>query len=84
MQVEAKKADLKLGLAQCMAEMIAAQIFNHRKGNPTRSIYGAITSGTQWRFMQLIEQTVTIDLNDYSLPPVEAILAKLVWTIAQG
>ena len=30
--VEAKKEDINGGIAQCIAEMVAAQIFNERKG----------------------------------------------------
>ncbi|MGB5593552.1 MAG: hypothetical protein WBM62_05900 [Crocosphaera sp.] len=38
--VEAKKEDLIGGLGQCLAEMVAAQIFNQREGQPISSIYG--------------------------------------------
>lgn len=79
--IEAKQADLKLGIGQCVAEMIAAQKFNELKGNPTNTIYGSITSGTQWRFLKLEEKTVTIDLTDYPLPPVDQILGILVWMV---
>ncbi len=79
--VEAKKADLKSGIGQCVAEMVAAQKFNELKGIPRKAIYGSVSSGTQWRFMKLVEQILTIDLTDYSLPPVEQILAYLVWMI---
>jgi hypothetical protein len=77
--VEAKKADLRLGLGQCAAEMIAAQRFNQMKGKAIEVIYGAVSSGTQWRFMQLIEKELTIDVTDYPLLPVGQILAYLVW-----
>jgi hypothetical protein len=77
--VEAKKADLKLGLGQCMAEMIAAQQFNQSKGRPIPVIFGVVTSGTQWRFMQLEGQVITLDLEDYSLQPIAQILAMLMW-----
>ncbi|MGK7900154.1 MAG: hypothetical protein AB4352_01845 [Hormoscilla sp.] len=79
--VEAKKEDLKAGLGQCIAEMVAVQKFNQAKGRSLPKIYGSITSGTQWRFLQLCEQTVTIDLTDYPLPPVAQILGFLVWMI---
>lgn len=82
--VEAKKSDLKSGMGQCIAEMIAAQQFNSKKMHPIAKIFGAVTSGTSWRFMQLEDRTVTIDLHDYSLPPVGTILAALVWMIEQG
>ncbi|MEM9213277.1 MAG: hypothetical protein AAGD25_02925 [Cyanobacteria bacterium P01_F01_bin.150] len=77
--VEAKKADLKAGLGQCAAEMIAAQRFNQVKGQDITTIYGCVSNGTQWRFMQLEEQQLTIDLFDYPLPPVGQILAFLAW-----
>jgi len=82
--VEAKKADLKLGLGQCIAEMVAMQRFNEAHGQPIKFLYGCVTSGTQWRFLQLESQIVTIDLNDYSLLPVEQILGFLVWMVKEG
>lgn len=81
--VEAKKADLKSGLGQCAAEMVAAQRFNELRQLP-RTIYGCVSSGTQWRFLKLLAQTLTIDLTDYPLPPVEQILAFLVWILREG
>jgi hypothetical protein len=77
--VEAKKADLKLGLGQCMAEMIAAQQFNQERGLKIPVVFGVVTSGTQWRFMQLEGKIITLDLEDYSLQPIEEILAMLLW-----
>ncbi len=77
--VEAKKADLRLGLGQCAAEMVAAQRFNAMKGKPIEVIYGAVSSGTQWRFMRLVGQELTIDVTDYPVTPVGQILAYLVW-----
>ena len=82
--VEAKKADLKIGLGQCAAEMIAAQKFNEANELSISTIYGCVTSGTQWRFLQLQERTLTIDLNDYPVPPVEVILGILVWMVREG
>ena len=77
--VEAKKADLRLGLGQCAAEMVAAQRFNAMKGQTIEAIYGAVSSGTQWRFMRLVGHELTIDVTDYPLTPVGQILAYLVW-----
>ncbi|MEB3180378.1 MAG: hypothetical protein VKL59_15295 [Nostocaceae cyanobacterium] len=82
--VEAKKADLKLGLGQCVAEMIAAQKFNQANNNYIPNIYGSVSSGTAWRFLKLVEQTLTIDLNDYPVPPAEVILGMLVWMVKEG
>jgi hypothetical protein len=82
--VEAKKSDIKSGIGQCIAEMVAAQRFNAAKGKSVTSTYGVITSGTLWRFLKLEEQTVSIDLFDYSLPPAEQILGFLVWMVQEG
>ncbi len=81
MIVEAKKSDLNLGIGQCIAEMIAAQKFNEINNQPIPTIYGSVTNGTVWRFLQLTEQTVTIDFTDYPLPPVDVILGILVWMV---
>jgi len=82
--VEAKKADLNEGLGQCVAAMIAAQRFNEVAENLIPTIYGCISSGTQWRFLKLVGTVVTIDLTDYPLLPVEQILGFLVWMVGEG
>ncbi|MHC5936535.1 hypothetical protein [Nostoc sp.] len=82
--IEAKKADLKPGLGQCAAEMIAAQKFNETNNIPIKIIYGSVSSGTAWRFLKLEGQTLSIDLNDYAVPPVEILLGMLVWMIREG
>ncbi len=79
--VEAKKEDLKPALGQCLAEMVAAQRFNQQKQAPIPVIYGIVSSGTAWRFLKLEAQTVSIDLTDYPLPPVDQILGFLVWMV---
>ena len=84
MIVEAKKSDLNPGIGQCIAEMIAAQKFNEINNQSIPRIYGSVTNGTVWRFLQLTEQTVTIDFTDYSLPPVDVILGILVWMVTSA
>jgi hypothetical protein len=79
--VEARKEDLKPALGQCLAEMVAAQRFNQQKQAPIPVIYGIVSSGTAWRFLKLEAQTVSIDLTDYPLPPVDQILGFLVWMV---
>ncbi|MBC6478277.1 MAG: hypothetical protein GDA56_11340 [Hormoscilla sp. GM7CHS1pb] len=82
--VEAKQADLKTGLGQCLAEMVAAQLFNREHNQQISTIYGSVSNGTQWQFLKLEGQTATIDLSVYSLPPVEQILGFLVWMVQQN
>jgi hypothetical protein len=81
--VEVKKADLNEGIGQCLAEMVAAERFNEAAQNPISTIYGCISSDTQWRFLKLSGTTATIDLTDYPLLPVETILGFLVWMVQQ-
>lgn len=82
--VEAKKADLNSGVGQCLAEMVAAQRFNAAKKRSVSNIYGCITSGTQWRFLQLQGKIVTIDLTEYPLSPIDKLLSYLVWMSSQA
>jgi hypothetical protein len=81
--VEAKKDDLKSGMGQCLAEMVAAQKFNQMSDRAIPIIYGSITTGTIWRFLKLEGSIVTVELSDYSLPPIDQVLGILVW-MAQG
>jgi len=79
--VEAKRTDLKSGLGQCIAEMIAAQRFNQSQDQSLPAIYGSVTNGIQWQWLRLMETTVNIDLNIYPLPPIDRILGDLVTMI---
>ncbi|MFP5275265.1 hypothetical protein [Coleofasciculus sp.] len=78
---EAKNEKIKSGFGQCIAEMIAAQIFNQRAGNKIDKIYGAVTTGTVWRFLVLEEHTVLIDRLEYYIKEVDKILAILLQPI---
>lgn len=75
---EAKKEDLNAGIAQCIAETIAAQRFNEGRGHPLPRLYGAVTSGTDWRFLQLDGTAVTLDLREYPITELDRILGILV------
>ena len=77
--VEAKKTDLKTGIGQCLAEMIAAQRFNEAADNAIPIIYGCVSNGLQWQFLKLQQQEAMIDLNVYALLPLEQILGFLAW-----
>jgi len=72
--VEAKNENIKGGLAQCIAEMVAAQRFNQRESSELLTIYGAVTTGALWKFLKLIGQTVFIDLDEYYVANYEKIL----------
>lgn len=57
--------------------MVAAQLFNERAGNEITTIYGAVTTGTTWKFITLEANTVFIDLLEYYINQVEKILGIL-------
>ena len=75
--VEAKKENIMAGLGQCVAEMLAAQIFNEREGNNIPVVYGSVTSGTNWKFLKLDGKVIEIDLSEYYLKDVNKILGIL-------
>jgi hypothetical protein len=75
--VEAKDNDIRIGLGQCIAQMVAAQIFNIRKGVEQQIVYGAVSTGTNWKFMMLEEHLVKIDLTEYFITQLNQILGIL-------
>jgi hypothetical protein len=81
MLVEAKKGELDIGLGQCVAEMVAAQIFNQKVEQDAETIYGSVTSGKQWQFLKLNGKDVTIDANEYPVMPIQRILGILKWMV---
>jgi hypothetical protein len=76
--VEAKNDNIESGLAQCMAEMIAAQLFNQLHNQEVNTIYGIVTTGSIWKFMQLQSTTITIDLSEYFLVNVGKIIGIII------
>jgi hypothetical protein len=76
--VEAKREDIAGGLGQCVAEMVAARIYNEREGSPNLTIHGVVTTGSIWRFLRLEDNLVTIDRPEYYLTQIGQILTILV------
>lgn len=79
--VEAKNDNILNELGQCAAEMIAARMFNAREHQPYEIIYGAVTTGHIWKFLQLEHNHLIIDLEDYYIKnpaKIVAILAAMV------
>jgi hypothetical protein len=81
--VESKNENLKSGLGQCIAEMLAAQLFNEQKQNAIKIVYGAVTIGTIWQFLKLEDQVISIDLTEYYIKDVKKILGILISAIKQ-
>ena len=82
MLVEAKNENIKGGLGQCIAEMVAARLFNEQKELEVETILGVVTTGQIWRFLKLQNTNVLIDKNDYYINQIERILGILVQSIS--
>jgi hypothetical protein len=76
--VEAKNDNIQSGLGQCMAETIAAQIFNQRQENDIQTIYGVVTTGSIWKFFKLEGIAIEIDTDEYFINNVAKILGILI------
>ncbi|MDF5716810.1 MAG: hypothetical protein PUP93_23810 [Rhizonema sp. NSF051] len=75
---EAKKEDINGGLGQCVAAMIAAQLFNQVQENEVERIYGSVTTGTNWKFLFIEGTTVYIDSIEYYIKEVDKIFGILL------
>lgn len=76
--VEAKNDNIQSGLGECMAETIAAQIFNQRQENDIQTIYGVVTTGSIWKFFKLEGIAIEIDTDEYFINNVAKILGILI------
>lgn len=76
--VEAKNENIKSGYAQCIVEMLAAQIFNRQRNNPVNYILGVVTTGSNWKFLRLEENKLVIDFDEYLVNQVNKILGIVV------
>jgi hypothetical protein len=81
--VEAKNENIIAGLGQCAAEMYAARIYNEKEGRNLIRLYGAVTTGDEWKFIKLENNTISIDLDFYYVSGIEKIIGILVGMVQQ-
>jgi hypothetical protein len=81
--VEAKNENIIAGLGQCVAEMYAARIYNEKEGRNLIRLYGAVTTGDEWKFIKLENNTISIDLDFYYVSGIEKIIGILVKMVQQ-
>lgn len=74
---EAKKQDLEQGTVQAAAQLIGARIFNERENSPIKVLYGASTTGLEWRFLRYENDEIVIDEKRYSLYQLPELLGTL-------
>lgn len=82
--VEAKNENIKSGIPQCVAEMYAAQLFNKGKSINIPHIYGAVTTGSSWKFMQLQRNQIIVDSMEYFIDNVGKIMGILIYMVNQA
>lgn len=73
--VEAKKNDIDGGLGQCVAQMVAAQVYNDRAGEPIGTVFGCVTTGETWQYLGLTGTGVTLHQPRLYINAVGRILA---------
>jgi hypothetical protein len=81
--VAAKNENLRSGLGQCIAAMVAAELLNQSEPDGARSVHGAVTSGSDWKFLRLTGAEVTIDLVEYHIDNLGKIMGILDQMIRQ-
>jgi len=79
--VEAKNDNLRSGLGQCIAAMVAAQEFNRKEGTVSDAIFGVVTTGSAWKFLQLRGSEVTVDIDEYYIDDPGRIMGILAYLI---
>ena len=72
--VEAKNQNIGSGIAQCVAEMYAAQQLNKQHEVHIPFVYGVITDGEDWYFLRLHEKQAQIDSTKYNISNIDKIL----------
>lgn len=82
--VEAKNDNIKSGIGQCIAQLLAAQRFNAARDAALPSVYGVVTTGSNWKFLRLTHTTVTIDEAEYYITQLEQIVGLLVSMIREA
>ena len=73
----AKNESLEAGLGQCIAEMVAAQLFNAAKGSPEMVIHGVVSTGALWRFLRLTGKRLEVDRQEYFVAELGKVMAVL-------
>jgi hypothetical protein len=83
----AKNDNLRTGLGQCIAAMVAAWEFNARSAAAVSVVHGVVTTGSAWKFLRLAGTEVTLDVEEYfvaELGRIMGILAHILRTAALG
>ncbi len=64
--------------------MIAAKIFNERTSTEVCYILGAVTTGSNWKFLKYEGGKVFVDFDEYMISRVNKILGIFVETMKKN
>jgi hypothetical protein len=81
---EAKNDIIRTGLGQCIAAMYAAELCNQQSQVPITRVYGVVSTGSAWKFLQLEGNVVGIDRPEYyidNLPKIMGILRQIAQSV---
>jgi len=65
--IEAKQADITKHWGQITAQMVGAREENAKEGNNLKAIFACISTGEDWHFVKLEDNTIYIDKKYYSI-----------------
>ena len=74
---EAKNDNVRNGLGQCIAAMVAAREFNAKSSAPVTEVYGVATTGSAWKFLRLSGVNLTLDVPEYFVAELGRIMGIL-------
>jgi hypothetical protein len=74
---EAKNDNLRTGMGQCIAEMVAAWEFNAKSAAAISEVHGVVTTGSAWKFLRLAGTVVTLDVEEYFIAELGRIMGIL-------
>ncbi|HLK58084.1 MAG TPA: hypothetical protein VKU00_16060 [Chthonomonadaceae bacterium] len=81
---EAKNENVPRGIAQCLAEMVAAQRFNREQENTIPTVFGVVTTGSLWKFLRLEETLATVDETEYHIGQPGKIVGILLQMVREA
>jgi hypothetical protein len=81
--LEAKQHIIENSIGQCVAQMVGARLFNEQEKEPIDTIYGCVTTGTEWQFIKLEGSIILIDSKRYFVDNLSLLLGVLQTIIDQ-
>jgi hypothetical protein len=79
--LSAKNDNLRTGLGQCIAAMVAAQEFNSRSAPALTVVHGVVTTGSAWKFLRLSGVELVLDVEEYFIAEMGRIMAILAFIL---